>query len=329
MTEKLREIFTTLIPIALLTCLIWIYAEQISTDTAEETVNLRITAPANSPLLPQLAETPGKQLKVQAIFSGPQGQLEVLRKELRIGKFAPEYIVRQSGTLQLNTAEIIEQQIPSRYQAVTILQAIPEKITVNVDQLVTKPIPVRVLTGAVKTTDPTVSPQPIDVTLPESFYENLPQQDRVIYINLENKLQNLGENQIVDSEFPVPQTLAGRQVKTSPKKVTIRLQVRKEYTTKSYTFNRIKVLGPIDLLEDYSVIIKDKEITIALRGPADILENLKKQDIIPYIKIEEDDKNRRSLFPRPVQINLPENLKNQIQQVTTAQVVSELVEKQN
>ena len=317
---KTRSFLATFVPVALLSALIWFYADRISSKTGVEKLMLRVTAARNSDLLVQLVEpNPGEnRVELEVTFSGPSGELELLRREIVGGRFAPEYVVKKDSLapLVLDTREAVTSAMPRRFAAIAVAEASPAEIKVAVDKMITVPLPVRVLRGSIQTTDPAVTPATVNVELPRSAFESVRADERVVTVDIEERLRNRPEDQVIDEKFPIPQQpLGGHPIATEPDHVRVQLQFQKQYVTKEFKFARVQVRGPVDLLNAYdvSITLPNQQIAVVFRGPIDQIESLKPEDIVPYIILDEEDRTRTSTpFPREVRFSLPERARNVI-----------------
>jgi len=128
-------------------------------------------------------------------------------------------------------------------------------------------------------------------------------------VDVESELRESRDDQI-DREFAVSQFIGDVPVSTNPTHVRIRLRIRRRYEVREFDVGRIGVLAPTDLLSRYRVEIIDKPRKVFLRGSAEQLAKFRKDDMLPYIIIEQSDTIRalNQIFSREVQFRLPEGI---------------------
>jgi hypothetical protein len=85
--KSIRPIGTTVV----LSCLIWMYADQINSENLTEVVTLQVVSPAVD-MNVEMQEPASGQFQVT--FTGPREQLERLKRDMGSGKFKPTYSVQ-------------------------------------------------------------------------------------------------------------------------------------------------------------------------------------------------------------------------------------------
>ncbi len=309
MSEKFKKTIRPVSTTVVLSCLVWMYADQINNETAVELVPLQVTSQSVSKFTVELQEPASGQLQVT--FSGPRADLEMLKRDLGTGKFKPVYSVKENEVKEDNlvkdAAEIVNTFLRKDFPTISVQEAKPAQVKIFVDQMLTVTMPVRVTTGITKTTTPVIIPQEVKVTLPKSSYDGLFPTERFIGKDLENELRNKMEDRAIDEDFPLPQTVLGQSVVTDPLRVRIKLRIQRQFQTKTFDISRIEVMGPAELLAKYRVDIRDPQITVALKGPTEQVNNLNPKNILAYIILEpEDIRPGAAFFPRQVQFKFPE-----------------------
>lgn len=316
----MRQFVGKLVRVVLLACMVWIFADQITTQTITKSLRLKIDAAAGADLIPTLTEpnAGGSYLDLKVQLSGPRGQLERLQEELSNMNHELVYRVQTDGgdveTLIENTGTLIEKLLPAQFSAVSVTVDQPRQIRIALDRLITEPMPVKVDTGTIETTEPVFSPREVNVRIARSVFRQLPQDNRVVIVDIEDKLRGRSDDEIVDEQFSLPQQVAGRSVTTDPSYVTVKLQIKRRYDRREleYSHSQVQVRAPVDLMTKYSVDIKDQNIKVVLYGPAEIMsdeENLKRQ-VVPFISVRYDEApdELSDWFPRDVEFDLPEGV---------------------
>ncbi len=309
MNKTIKPVMMTVV----LSCLIWMYADQINSENLTETVTLQVASPTTS-MNVELQEPVSGQFQVT--FTGPREQLERLKRDMGSGRFKPVYSIlpeEANGDLVVkDCVDVLNSLIRNHYNAVSVIETKPAQIKVFVDHMIMVKMPVQVYTGNTKTTPPVVIPDKVDVLISKTFNEEqLSDGDRMIVVNIENHLLNKPEDQAIDEEFPLPQVILGSPIITDPTRVRIKLGIQRQFNTRSIDIPRIQILGPVDLLSKYYVDIRDPQVSVSLKGPVELIKNLKPQDIKAYLELEPEDMFRpyTTYFGRQVRFVLPEGIR--------------------
>lgn len=340
------SLLVRLVPILALTCLIWIYADQISTDQITEVIRIRIDAEPGSPVIPVLNsgdkndKTDTNVLALEVTFQSQRSRLTQLQRELKGLAEIPWYVkvdTPDAKTLIQPVPDLVTKLMKDYpwFAGVVVVNASPENIKVALDRYVTKSMPIQVLTGTVKTTTPLVEPAQIDVKIRASQLAQLRLEEQKIVIDLQDQLGNRPEMVDFDDSVPVPQEIAGIPIviakELSQVRVTLKIERREKRIEYRIPVTRIEVLGPPEILEKFRVEIEEQPaMRLELRGPASVMDNLKPDTIIPYIRVSADDITQRTFFPQQVGFLMPdERIVIDTRNVPSPVVGFRLVEKLN
>jgi hypothetical protein len=309
LSEKIKKTIRPVSTTVVLSCLVWMYADQITTEPTVELVPLQVTSQSVSQFTVELQEPASGQLQVT--FSGPRADLEMLKRDLGTGKFKPVYSVKETEVKEENlvkdAAEIINAYLRKDYPTISVQETKPAQIKIFVDQMVTVTMPIRVTSGITKTTTPVITPREVKVTLSKASLDTLNPTERFIVVDIENELRNKVEDRAIDEDFAIPQAILGQSIVTTPTRVRINLRIQRQFLTKTFDLSRIEVMGPAELLAKYRVDIRDPQITVALKGPTEQINNLNPKNILAFIILEpEDIRPGGAFFPRQVQFKFPE-----------------------
>lgn len=288
---------------ALLSCLIWIYADQISTETIEEALEIRFS-PASADLI-ILPDEPGR---FQVTLSGSHAQLELFKRKLENENFQLTYKVNpedpNAESLTVDARKVVEELLRP-YTAVSVLDVSPDKIEIGIDRYIEKLLPVRIETGRIQTNEPKVSPPKVKVTVLRSVFSQLTDEQKSISLDLEEELSARPDKEQIDLMFSLPSVLASHSVKIEPKSVNVRLKIIRKYDTKSFKL-RVWLIYPPDFPGNYHAEVDAEEIRVRLKGPADVIANLKTQGVpMAYIPILHDDISKQDKQGRDVDFYLP------------------------
>ena len=293
-----------------LTVLIWVYADQITSYTVTEMVPLQVKAQPGADMNVELQEPANGQLEVS--FTGPRTKIEDLRKDLSTGKLKADYYVQAEGvtgdTVTRDSLEIINAVLRKDYKMITGADVKPAQVRIFVDPLTTVDMPVKIPPCTTKTTPPIVTPRTVKVTLSDFVYKNLSDGDKYVVLDLENELRNRPEDKEINDSFTLPQMVAGVRVATDPTQVNVKLRILRHLPTKSFEITQIDVMGPADFMARYGVVIQNLQITLELKGLEEDINNLKPQSIQAYLRFEKQDLYQLVIgktYSRDVQIILP------------------------
>jgi len=319
------------VPILALTGLIWIYADQISTDQITEVLRVRVDAEPGSPIIPVLDDAHrgdpdnANVLTLEVTFQSQRSRLTQLQRELKALPEIPWYVKvddPDTQTLRPTLRQTLNQPIPELvtqllkdypwFAGVVIVSTAPEHVTISLDHYITKAMPIQVLTGTVKTTTPLVEPSQVDVKIRASQLAQLRPEEQKIVIDLQDQLSNRPEMVDFDDSVPVPQEIAGIPVaipkELSQVRVTLKVERREKRVEYRIPVTRIEVLGPPDVFEKFRVELEDQPaMRLELRGPASVMDDLKADTIIPYIRVSADDITQRTFFPQQVGFLMPDD----------------------
>lgn len=291
------------------------YADQINLTTLTELVTVQVMPQPGTDLIVEPQEPSSGQFTVT--FTGRRSDLEDFRQDLVSGKFKPVYYVKKDEakgeTLTKDGVEmmnlLLHQETGSSgarksYPAITVQEIKPDQMKIFIDRHVTVKMPVVVNTGLTKTTAPVVTPASVDVTIPASVLQGLYPTEKIIRLDMENVLRGRIEDREFDEEVPVTGLVMGQKVETQPAKVRVKLRIVKQFKTRPFELSQIQILGPSSLLAKYRVEIRDPRVTVTLKGPAELIDALKPQSIVGYVKLYPEDMSRpwTTVFPRPVQL---------------------------
>ena len=308
---KIKTSFRNFMTILILSCLIWVYADQVTTERMTAKVTLKVLPAPGSDLIVKLQKPKNQQVDVT--FAGPRAQLDKLKKDLD-GKFVPVYYVKtreaSEPILTKDTEEIIRDNLYQHYRAIAVESVDIDRIKISVDKYIWVTMPVKVITGTVSTSEPVINPQRVRVKIPRSIHRSLDEDKQIITLDIHGELQTKMSEQEIDEEFSLPQILDGQQIETDPSRVKVQLKILRRFS-KVELKRPIEILAPIELFQKYRLELREHDITVPLFGPAELIDNIKDEDVVVYIEIVQGDliNSRNSYFPRRVKFRLPEGIK--------------------
>ena len=266
--------------VVLLSCLIWAYAEQTTTDSQKIQVVLQPEAPLGSNFLVELADPESGSL--EAVFRGPRSQLDRLLQEDLKKKYLVNLREVENGQrlLRLGSLEIIREIFNKEYPLLLIEQVDPAKVVFNIDRLVEEKMRVTINPGPLGVKVDAYDPKEVKVRLRQSLLETLEENQRTIFVNLTDQIEaeDLTE-QASELMLAVNPILAGQRVVVTPSQIKVKLQIKQLDVPKQLSYPRIGyVVAPISMMGKYR-IQTDTQFSVWVKGPASIIEKLQESDI--------------------------------------------------
>ena len=319
-----------------LTVLIWVYAEReqvVYPPVPNANVPLRVTTTATNRYVELAGPTPPAM--VQLKLSGPQEQVDRVRNELSTQGLNLDLEGRGTGNgQQVNIVDAAQNLPLFRTAGVTVMEAQPSDVTVNIDNVVEREAIVEIdpdHRGNVSGT-PTFSPARVTVRGPTTELDDLERieveragkpADGTLraYADLSNfDLRQPGERPLTD----VPLTLPGHEphVQVQPAQVEAKLRVRPADV--SYDINPVPIIVDASPLvwHDFDVKVNDTDDTsmphVHVIGPADKVDELKplngqppRATVTAHLEVQREDftGSGHEVTRRPVYWGLPDGVK--------------------
>lgn len=308
-----RKSIRTFFSVAVLSCLIWFYADQVTTDFTTEMIKVSIKPMQDASIIIRSIEP--SDGTVEVTFAGPRAQLERLKSDIRAGKFNPVYYlqVEDKGPDEeylLSVEDIVSDYLVRQHKAVTVKSATPSQIRIKVDTIIAVKMPVKVITGAIEVSEVSIVPDTLTVRLPRTFYTTLADSQRFIPVDIGHKIADKLEQEEFSMDVEVPQKLLGQAVEVEPSRVRIRLKIEHHYVRREFK-RPIYILWPVGMENKYTVELRDKDVNVPIICPKNRVDTLKPEKIIPYIELTEEDVVNlpETFFPRRLSFILPEGVK--------------------
>ena len=298
--------------IAMVTVLVWIYADVEFTDEMDLTATV-LLGTAKSPNLVLLSEN-----RVRAIFKvqGRRGSLERLEQRLNAPDAAIRYQVGEHDD-NLSTRDIINTDPFIQAEGLTVLSASPSVLRVRLDTKTHQPdIPVKFeYTGAFPS-EVTIDPPKMGLHVARHQWQE------VLKANPKPTLRTVSvELKSVDSGKPLTVPIIRRigEVPVEPDQPTVTVKVKIAQLTETQEVTvPVQILCPASWVEPTTGVWKDYVLTrqsphewrvkIPLSGTRKDLDQLKTGDVQAYVVLTDDDKKPVSWLTRPVEVRLPREL---------------------
>jgi hypothetical protein len=307
-----------------LTILIWIYAEREQIDTQPERIipiDVRTTAPNRIVTLISPVDK-----NIISKMTGPRAQLDRLVTLLRPGESENVPVMIDidpslpPGRHSIASARIGDNPMFTG-RGITVSDCRPPLLTVEVDALVARSVPIQV--PATKTNidgAPVFSPTATaSVRGPQSLLDRLNAEGKlVVYANLSDRpdLQAPGTHELKDVPLVMPAIQLGEShVTISPTSVSATVKVKQVEDRLVYRTMTIFVTTPYNFSDRYRVkLIGDPFVhDITLLGPAEVLSAMQKEDFHPKplarLTVTSDDLPPGTTRTRELKFELPEGVR--------------------
>lgn len=289
----MREKFTTILVVTLVTLTIWLFAEAESLGHESLPATVEISAVDASRLVQPATGWDGRvTLDVSGSRRGLERLRDLLSQPVRIALPGTMPEGEQSIDL-LDSLQLSESLVRS---GVTIESVRPLRAGVMVREIVTRQVPIRAeLTGVQVTGPVAVTPDKADVRLPRALAESLGDKLEVIARVPESQRARLDQPGpvAVQAELSLPGLLAGETAaQLLTPRASLAFSVRSTLTTATFTFPVQVLTLPIEW-GDWTVEIRDEDerLTVELSGPSDVIDKLKSPEerLIAVLALSSDD----------------------------------------
>jgi len=305
--------------IAIVTALIWVYADMEVTEPADLRATITLTAGNN----PNLVILSTKRVEVAFKVRGNHSSLAAYNRELKKAGSLIVYDVsdRSPGRRHIiRIADILKDEGGLAKAGLTIESASPEILSLDLDRrILVGDIPVEfVYTGATLVGPAAVRPAKVPVRVAETRWKEIATQLAGKKPSLKTVAVDL-KNHEKDKPIKVPaeiiSSIADVPVEPETTSVTVTLQISELTDTKTITVG-VRVDCPPDWMEDdtwtqYTLVRKDpldwrKKITLA--GPKKDLDRLGLNGVDAYVTLLDSDKKPlASWLSREVKLRFPKD----------------------
>lgn len=309
--------------VALITILIWVFADMQLTQDRELIATIRLTAgeAADMVLLDEpdaddeYKEVPHKDVKV--VFSAVGSRHSLDRFEHELKNPIPHDVAKAHtpGEIKIPTKDILNEFAGQVKAGLTFRAPEPNVITLRLDKRLRQVVPVElVLTGAELAEQPNVT---MPITVAQALWDEiLRRTTNPVLKTVTKDLKDQETDKPITVTFDIIPSIAGVPVHPQRRSKPITIQITQRTVPKTLTVT-VRVLAPPSWVKDdtwsrYKVVGKEqglewrKQITVS--GPKEDLDRLEARDVDAYIKLTEDDKAPVSWLPRTVIIRFPPGL---------------------
>jgi hypothetical protein len=296
--------------IALVTVLVWIYADVEFTDQMDLSATLQFVVPPGSNLVLRSDSRVEVRFKVQ----GRRSSLELLDQRLREPGANIRYQVAENET-EVSTRDILNRSAVIASEGLTVVSASPGAVTVKLDTKIRVPdLEVKFdYTGAFPTEE-TVTPPRMGIQVARQDWEKIRKATpkpvlRTVRVDLK----------LVDTSKPFAVDLIRRigelPVEPDQPAVTVSVKIAQLTETQELVVP-VQVVCPPSWSEDgtwreYTLSRRDRlewRAKIQVSGTRKDLDQLKGGDVQAYVVLTDDDKKPVSWLTRQVEVRMPDNL---------------------
>jgi len=310
-TQLARDLFW----VALVSVLVWVYADRKVTETKTFVTTVRLTTGKSADLVVlEKTEWRGVIYKVE-------GSREALDHYERQAKESVSYDVSPQvagdakafpRAISISVAEVLNQDrdIAGRGLKVTSAEN-PDTITARLDRLRTVAVPVELVYSKAELVDP---PKPtVEIAVPESnWQEILKAQPNPAIRTVEKDLSGKPAGKPIPVTFDLIGEIASVSVRLGQNSIEVPVTISQTTDTIAMTAS-VRVLmmsGDWEDLRKFDLVVKDKaewRPEIRITGATKDLVTLQPKDIEAYIVLTDDDKKpvESWLPPKPVQVRFP------------------------
>jgi len=305
----------SLLWVALVTVVVWVFADIENTTRAEFKAVIQLTTPPGSDYVLRSADRVNVTFRVQ----GRRSSIERLRarlpepNEARVPRAVIRYEVgpedRDIPTVRvLNSSELIQKE------GVTVLSATPGNLRVELARRVHREAPVVLdYTGGIPADAPQITPPRLGFSIVESEWDELSRRQPPPALRTVRKdLKEVKDDEPFEIEV-IPR-LADVPVELDQPTVRVRVRVA-QLTETDKVVVPVEVVSPTSWLEDGTwrqYVLKRQNpaewrVTVQVAGPRKDIDQLKAGEtkIVAYVVLTDGDKQPVSWLTREVQFRLP------------------------
>lgn len=318
--SRLLNMSGTFLTVAILTVLIWVWAEQSQLDEQHILVPMTLSSEADSVLIlvdvdagmgQPSAETAdgGKRIRPKVKLRGTRSRIRELVSDLQSGKIELRIYLSESaysaGEYPLSVVDLLNADESLRDRGITAIEADPARITVDLDEWVVEKV--RLMLKGVSDNprfQASINPPEISVEIPSRVAAQ--STSRLMLVELTQLPAKISPG--LEVEGTVIPELQGHKVKPKKSKVRVTLQPI-EQQTERISGLEIAVVLPSEMVGAYDLEWESeasKVIDIKVAGPPGEVDKLKispKKYIRAYIELSSLDAEPTETYP-PVTVRV-------------------------
>lgn len=275
---------------AVLSCLIWVVADQLDTGKITVEAVIKPAVPSGSDLAVTIVEPSNAGVRLD--IRGPNAALATLRADAPGARLTIRWDVDETmgvGEHTLSVASIAADDPVLR--SLSVDSSKPAEIKANVDRYVTHVIRLGVNSGLYKLAgEAQIEPATVAVRMLESDW--LAVGASSLSLNIEPQLKDLPEGTLETLEIPLPTELGGRPAAYTPRSATVALTLVQRDMRKSLSPVVVKFAVSPDVANRYRIELRDDAegtTDVEVIGPAERVGPLRPQDIFGVIEVTRED----------------------------------------
>lgn len=297
---KQTDSVATLVVLALVTCLIWLFAESQTLTRVEAEVLVRLES--TSTRVARWGDGRGAE-NVAITLEGPRSEIEIAAARLRregvvLAVGAPGGPGASAGEYQLNLGDAVSASAADHLRSASVIHSEPESRTVVVDEVATlESVPVVFDASSLDLAEPPlIEPATVDISGPASVLTGFGPSP-VVTARIEQSVLGAlrpGATQRVEAQLavtglrPADRTL----VTLLPGRVSVRLAVRSRVSTIKVASAPVQVLGlPSDFAQWRVTAVKQFVDGLSVTGPSDLVQRIEAQElsIVAVVRLTSDE----------------------------------------
>lgn len=313
--ERIAEFGRTMVWVAPLTILIWVYAEREQIARGND-VPLRIRIRTASPAANRLAVRPFEH-EVTMDLEGPKVRLDALRQRilnLPSAELEIDYSPKTAGPISQHTIDLLNDQPFFSDSGVKVTAASPADITVMSDTVETKTLTVVADgNGAMFEGTPTFEPATVTLSGPGAVIRRIAQKTIRADLSQSNLLAVPGAHEVADALLVLPQSPgndpSNPRLVVSPEKVKCTFKIRARDVTYTIPALPVYTLAPAGFSDAYQATFDPVVTNVVVQGSPDLIAGLqgdrKPKAILEYSAADLPAGKR---ITRKLRFELPEGL---------------------
>ena len=307
--------------IAVITLLIWAYADMEFTDDKDFQADIFFTT-ANSPDL--LLVSPRAPVEVTFKVRGTRSTLGTFQRQLDVLRRQVAYDVSRGyapGKNDVRTEDLLNNALGLSRQGLSILSATPTQISFELDQRVEQVARVELdQVGATLTGEAKIEPAETTLRLAASdlrtLRANLPADEPITVKTRRLDLRNVPTNVPYTTEVEILPPPAQYPVEMGSKTARVTVQIDQRTDVKEFRVP-VQLRQPYTWAgdatwDDYQLVMKDPlewQPTIRVQGARKDLDRLRAEDVEAHVTLTADDKTQvASWLARQVIVRFPKGM---------------------
>lgn len=287
--SRLWRILRRLLLIVPLTGIIWYVADQ-ATQISAPNIPVRIVVKSDPQVVAQVVDQPNPEFSVTL-----RGSTRAVDRLRAASAAAPLEVIWSAPNLPnrypLQAEDIINDAL--RPQGVSVLNTVPQSITVVVDAVQTVKMRVRVNAGATRIDDERAEPDTVSVTMRTKDLADLPDARRVVDARIEERVRDAAPDTPLKFSRVALEKAVDRLgvVRIEPADVTVTCRVVGQRTKRQFPGIPVQLAVSPQVWKRFDVVLPDANellMDLELEGQKSIIDGLRPQDIRATVPITAD-----------------------------------------